>query len=62
MPLHRIEAVAVTNTASIRVLEKAGMVREGRHRKILPLASGWTDNYSYAVLDENLSAEKERLS
>lgn len=63
LPLHRIEAgVAVTNTASIRVLEKAGMVREGRHRKILPLASGWTDNYSYAVLDENLSAEKERLS
>ena len=50
--LHRLEAgVAVTNGASIRVLEKAGMQREGRHRQILPLAEGWTDNFSYAMLE-----------
>ena len=49
--LHRLEAgVAVTNGASIRVLEKAGMQREGRHRQILPLTEGWTDNFSYAIL------------
>ena len=51
--LHRVEAgVATCNQASIRVLEKAGMVREGTHRKILPLATGWTDNFSYAILKE----------
>ena len=51
--LHRVEAgVAVHNHASIRVLEKAGMSREGTHRKILPLSSGWSDNYAYAILKE----------
>lgn len=52
--LHRVEAgVAIENRASIRVLEKAGMRREGHHRKILPLASGWADNYSFAILKED---------
>ena len=52
--LHRIEAgCAVANTASIRVLEKAGMLKEGRKRKVLPLKSGWSDNYEYAILEED---------
>ena len=52
--LHRIEAgCAVANTASIRVLEKAGMLREGRKRKVLPLKSGWSDNYEFAILEED---------
>ena len=53
LDLHRVEAgVAVHNHASIRVLEKAGMIREGIHQKILHLASVWTDNFSYAILKE----------
>ena len=52
--LHRIEAgVAVANLSSIRVLEKVGMKREGQHKQILPLPSGWSDNYSYAILRED---------
>lgn len=40
--LHRIEAgCAVENIASIKVLEKVGMTREGK----------WTDNFFYAILD-----------
>ncbi len=50
--IHRIEAgCAVENSASIRVLEKAGMTKEGIRRKILPLQSGWADNYLFAILE-----------
>ena len=57
--LHRIEAgCAVENKASIRVLEKVGMTREGRKRKILPIRGNWTDNYFYAMLDEDWGIQK----
>ena len=50
--LHRIEAgCAVNNFASIKVLEKVGMIREGSKRKVLPLKSGWADNFEYAILE-----------
>lgn len=50
--LHRIEAgCAVENIGSIKVLEKVGMIREGRKRQILPLKSGWSDNFEYSILD-----------
>lgn len=53
--LHRIEAgVATDNERSIRVLEKAGMIREGRKRKVLPIRGDWYDNYHYAILEEDL--------
>ena len=55
LKLHRLEAgCAVDNIASIHVLEKAGMTREGRHREILPLKSGWSDNFAYAILESDL--------
>ncbi|KAA1243963.1 GNAT family N-acetyltransferase [Aquimarina sp. RZ0] len=50
--LHRIEAgCAVDNIGSVKVLEKTGMVREGLKRKVLPLKSGWSDTYEYAILE-----------
>ncbi|WP_162054291.1 GNAT family N-acetyltransferase [Pontibacter pamirensis] len=52
LKLHRIEAgCAVDNIGSIKVLEKVGMTREGRKRKVLPLKSGWSDNFEYAILE-----------
>ncbi|MFC4026815.1 GNAT family N-acetyltransferase [Zunongwangia endophytica] len=55
LKLHRIEAgCAVENIGSIRVLEKVGMIREGRKRKVLPLKSGWSDNFEYAVLETDI--------
>jgi ribosomal-protein-alanine N-acetyltransferase len=52
--LHRMEAgCATANTASVRVLEKAGMKREGMRRKALPLKSGWADNYIYGIVEDD---------
>tara|TARA_R110000744_G_scaffold180013_1_gene299008 strand:- start:55 stop:369 length:315 start_codon:yes stop_codon:yes gene_type:complete len=52
LKLHRIEAgCAVENIGSIKVLEKSGMVREGRLRQILPLKSGCSDNFQYSILE-----------
>ncbi|WP_159452725.1 GNAT family N-acetyltransferase [Pedobacter nyackensis] len=52
--LHRIEAgVATENIASIRVLEKIGMQKEGIRRKILPIRGEWKDNFHYAVLEDD---------
>ncbi|WP_124981322.1 GNAT family N-acetyltransferase [Nonlabens xiamenensis] len=52
LKLHRIEAgCAVGNMGSIRVLEKAGMIKEGRLRQVLPLKSGWSDNFEYSILE-----------
>ena len=52
--LHRIEAgCAAENIGSVRVLEKAGMKREGMRRKALPLKTGWADNYIYGILEDD---------
>ncbi|HEY3385969.1 MAG TPA: GNAT family protein [Saprospiraceae bacterium] len=55
--LHRIEAgCAVDNIASVRVLEKVGMTREGMKRKKLPIRGEWKDNYFYGILEEDFMA------
>ena len=54
LKLHRIEAgCAVENIASIKVLEKVRMTKEGMKRKLLPIRGEWRDNYFYAILDED---------
>ncbi len=60
--LHRLEAGCATeNTASVRVLEKAGFIREGVGRKKLPIRGTWVDNYRYAILEEDwLTLQAER--
>lgn len=50
--LHRISASAhVDNVASWRVMEKAGMRRDGRLRDGLQMSSGWADVLLYAILE-----------
>tara|TARA_B110000305_G_scaffold240696_1_gene312123 strand:+ start:1114 stop:2928 length:1815 start_codon:yes stop_codon:yes gene_type:complete len=57
--LHRITAGCATgNVASIAVLEKVGMKMEGICREILPLKSGWSDNYEYAILKSDFNETK----
>lgn len=58
LKLHRVEAgCATANIASIKVLEKAGMIREGSARKLLPIEGNWADNYAYAILEEDFAAQ-----
>lgn len=58
--LHRIQAgCAVDNIGSIKVLEKVGMIKEGRCRQVLPLKSGWSDNYEYALLETDYESLKK---
>ncbi len=62
-PLHRVEAgCAVENLASKKVLEKCGMVLEGIQRKNLPLKTGWSDNYEYAILREEWLLESKTIN
>jgi len=61
--LHRIEAgSAIENTASIKVLEKVGMAREGIKRKILPIGERWVDNYFYSILETDFEKNKKSSS
>lgn len=52
LKLHRVEAgCAIDNIGSIKVLEKTGFIKEGTGRQVLPLLSGWSDNYEFAMLE-----------
>ena len=52
--LHRIECgCSIHNIASFKVMEKAGMAREGIKRKVLPLDDGWHDAYVYGILEDD---------
>ena len=57
---HRVVAFCNEgNAASVRVMEKLGMTREGHFRASRPWQDGWADEYLYAILDRewaNLSA------
>src|SRR5579872_6412739 len=52
LKLHRIWAWCdVRNTASTKVLRKAGMIREGLFRKDVHDTGTWRDSYIYAILE-----------
>ncbi|WP_433291276.1 GNAT family N-acetyltransferase [Actinoplanes sp. CA-030573] len=55
--LHRVYATCdPRNTASARVLRKAGMTYEGRMRETVLIRDGWRDSELYAILDREFKA------
>jgi ribosomal-protein-alanine N-acetyltransferase len=49
--LHRVEAACIpSNTASARLLERCGFIREGRAREYLCINGAWQDHLLYARL------------
>lgn len=58
LDLHRIESdCAINNIESIRVLERLGMLREGKKRKLLPVNGQWIDSYMYGILYEDFEMD-----
>ncbi|MEM7302057.1 MAG: GNAT family protein [Pseudomonadota bacterium] len=56
--LHRLDAnVAVENHASIRVLEKLSMVKEGVTREAIFAQGRWWDEAVYSMLENELQAD-----
>lgn len=54
---HRVMAFChAENAASVRVMEKAGMQREGRLRKVRWLHDQWHDEFVYSILDEEFTS------
>ena len=52
MGFHRVEAACLpTNTASRRVLTKAGFTAEGTARKYLKINGDWQDHLLFAIID-----------
>lgn len=52
LQLHRVEAdIMPRNAASIRVVEKCGMEREGLSRQFLEINGKWEDHLRYAVVN-----------
>ena len=52
--LHRLEAACIpTNTASIRLLENTGFVREGYAREYLCINGIWQDHLLYGRLKDS---------
>jgi len=60
---HRLEAACLPhNTASIRVLEKAGFQREGYAREYLKIAGKWQDHLLFAMLESDYKRSKLDVS
>jgi [ribosomal protein S5]-alanine N-acetyltransferase len=54
--LHRVEVdIRPENTASLRVVEKLGLRREGFYERFLDIDGGWRDHVAFAVTVEELN-------
>lgn len=59
--LHRIQATCSPyNARSKKLLEKLGMVQEGRIRDALRMNGGWRDSLLYSILEDEWRAGKEQ--
>jgi ribosomal-protein-alanine N-acetyltransferase len=62
--LHRVEVdIRPENTASLRVVEKLGLRREGYYERYLDIDGGWRDHVAFAITVEELGGRSllERL-
>jgi ribosomal-protein-alanine N-acetyltransferase len=56
--LHRVEVdIRPENQASLRVVEKLGLRREGYYERFLDIAGGWRDHVGFAITVEELHGQ-----
>jgi [ribosomal protein S5]-alanine N-acetyltransferase len=54
--LHRVEVdIRPENAASLRVVEKLGLRREGYYERYLDIDGGWRDHVGFAITIEELA-------
>ena len=54
--LHRVEIdIRPENAASLRVVEKLGLRREGYYERFLDIDGGWRDHVAFAITVEELA-------
>jgi ribosomal-protein-alanine N-acetyltransferase len=54
--LHRVEIdIRPENTASLRVVEKLGLRREGYYERFLDIFGGWRDHVAFAITAEEVA-------
>jgi ribosomal-protein-alanine N-acetyltransferase len=57
--LHRVEIdIRPENAASLRVVEKLGLRREGYYERFLDIDNGWRDHVAFAVTVEELRGQR----
>jgi ribosomal-protein-alanine N-acetyltransferase len=55
--LHRVEIdIRPENAASLRVVEKLGLRREGYYERFLDIAGGWRDHVAFAITVEETAS------
>jgi ribosomal-protein-alanine N-acetyltransferase len=56
--LHRVEVdIRPENTASLRVVEKLGLRREGYYQRFLDIDGAWRDHVAFAITVEELGGQ-----
>ncbi len=59
---HRVVAFCnVQNLASVRVMEKLGMLRDGRLRETRWWNGSWQDEFVYAILERDWESQRKRM-
>jgi [ribosomal protein S5]-alanine N-acetyltransferase len=63
LKLHRLEAnIQPDNIASLKLVKKAGFIREGYSRRYLKICGRWRDHERWAVIAEDWKARQRRSS
>lgn len=63
LKLHRLEAnIQPGNIASIKLVKRAGFVREGFSRRYLKIGGRWRDHERWAIIAEDWRSKRKRSS
>ena len=61
--LHRVEVdIRPENAASLRVVEKLGLRREGYYERFLDIDGGWRDHVAFAITVEELRRRDDAVA